>query len=185
MNIKMFLIYIHELINQIEMKRFIIILIALTGAAIGADAQTASEDRMYFAGDRFYMNGIPLNDGEMISLIGEDAYNNEYLSARKKLRTSNTLGYIGGTLMGTGLGLALGNAISTLAYGGDFQARPYIVCGGITVAGLIPTIIHLHLNKAGKETFMRIAERYNEQTGKVMELTLSPAESGFGIALNF
>lgn len=167
------------------MKKLVIILIALAGIAIGADAQTTYDDRLYFSGDRFYLNGMPLNDGELMSILGEDVYNNEYLKARKQIRASNTLGYIGGTLMGTGLGCALGHAISTLAYGGEFQARPYIVYGGITIAGLIPSLIHFNMNKKGKETFTRIAERYNTQTGKVMELTLSPARSGFGIALNF
>lgn len=167
------------------MKRIIIIIAAAFGFAIGMNAQTTYDDRLYFSGDRFYLNGIPLNDGELMSILGEDVYNNEYLKARKQIRTSNTLGYIGGTLMGTGLGCALGNAISTLAYGGEFQARPYIVYGGITIVGLIPTLIHFNMNKKGKETFTRIAERYNTQTGKVMELTLSPARSGFGIALNF
>ena len=41
------------------------------------------------------------------------------------------------------------------------------------------------MSKNGSATYARIAENYNKNTGKVMELTLSPAKSGFGIAINF
>lgn len=168
------------------MKQFFLIFAAMIGFAICTDAQTLNNDgKLYVVNDTFYMNGIPVSDGELVMLLGEDLYNEEYLTARKKLQTSNILGYIGGTLVGTGVGCAAGNAISTLAYGGTFRARPYIVYGCITVAGLIPSLIHFNMNKKGRDAFNRIAATYNKNTGKVMELTVSPASNGFGIALNF
>jgi hypothetical protein len=39
--------------------------------------------------------------------------------------------------------------------------------------------------KNGQTAYMRIAETYNKTTGKVTELTLSPARTGFGLAINF
>lgn len=168
------------------MKRIILIIAALASFALSSFAQSHLTDgQLYVVGEQFYMNGLPLNDGELKDLLGEEMYNDDYLSARKKLRVSNTLGYIGGTLVGTGVGCALGNAISTLAYGGEFYARPYIVYGGIAVIGLIPSILHFSMSRKGMETYARIAETYNKNTGKIMELSISPASSGFGIAFNF
>lgn len=172
--------------KQIDMKRLILIIIAALGFAIGSKAQSYNiDDRLYVVNETFYMNGVPLTEGELFHLLGDEVYNNEYLPASKKLKTSNILGYIGGTLVGTGVGCALGHAISTLAYGGEFYARPYAVYGCITLVGLIPSILHFNMSKKGVSTYASIAESYNKSTGKVMELTLSPASSGFGIALNF
>jgi hypothetical protein len=41
------------------------------------------------------------------------------------------------------------------------------------------------MSRKGMETYARIAETYNKNTGKIMELSISPASSGFGIAFNF
>lgn len=40
-------------------KRMILILIALAGLAIGSEAQVTNDNKLYFAGETFYMNGLP------------------------------------------------------------------------------------------------------------------------------
>ena len=88
--------------KQIDMKRLILIIIAALGFAIGSKAQSYNiDDRLYVVNETFYMNGVPLTEGELFHLLGDEVYNNEYLPASKKLKTSNILGYIGGTLVGT------------------------------------------------------------------------------------
>lgn len=166
------------------MKKLILIIIAFMGFAFGADAQI-NNDKLILSGDTFYMNGLPLNDGELSKVIGADLYNEEYLPAKRKLRTSDTMGYIGATLVGSGIGLLAGQGISDLAYGNEFRARPYIVYGCVAAVGIIPSILYFTLDKKGKEAYTRIAETYNGKTGEIRELTLSPAKNGFGIALNF
>lgn len=168
------------------MKRLLLIIVAVAGFAISADAQFFNnEGKLYVMNDMFYIDGIPLKDGEILNLLGEDVYNEEYLPARNKLRTADVMGYIGATLVGTGVGCAAGQLVATAAYGGEFAARPYIVYGCIAAVGIIPSVLHFTMYKNGSATYARIAENYNKNTGKVMELTLSPAKSGFGIAINF
>ena len=153
------------------MKRLLLIIVAVAGFAISADAQFFNnEGKLYVMNDMFYINGIPLNDGEILNLLGEDVYNEEYLPARNKLRTADVMA---------------GQLVATAAYGGEFAARPYIVYGCIAAVGIIPSVLHFTMSKNGSATYARIAENYNKNTGKVMELTLSPAKSGFGIAINF
>ena len=168
------------------MKRLLAILAFIAGFIFSANAQTTDEtSQLSVSNDRFFINGMPLNDGEILDLLGEDIYNNEYLPARKKLKTANTLGYVGGTIMGLGIGCAAGDLVSSAIYGYEIKAQPYIIYGCITVVGLIPTLIHFQMAKNGHATYARIAETYNKTTGKVTELTLSPAKTGFGLAINF
>ncbi|MBE6241325.1 MAG: hypothetical protein E7115_07530 [Bacteroidales bacterium] len=168
------------------MKRLLLILTTLTGLASVTDAQTNDNaGKIYVLNEKFYMDGIPLNDGELYYFLGEDVYKEEYLPAQKKIRTANTLGYIGGTCMGAGIGLAAGQLISSAVYGFEITAKPYVIYGSITLAGLIPTLVAFSLSKNGNATYARIADSYNKRTGKVLELTLGPASSGFGISLNF
>ena len=62
------------------MKRLLLIIVAVAGFAISADAQFFNnEGKLYVMNDMFYINGIPLNDGEILNLLGEDVYNEEYL----------------------------------------------------------------------------------------------------------
>ena len=66
------------------MKQFFLIFAAMIGFAICTDAQTLNNDgKLYVVNDTFYMNGIPVSDGELVMLLGEDLYNEEYLTARK------------------------------------------------------------------------------------------------------
>lgn len=168
------------------MKRVLTILAFMAGFIFNANAQTADEtSQLNVSNDRFFINGMPLNDGEILDLLGEDIYNNEYLPAKKKLKTANTLGYVGGTIMGIGVGCAAGDLVSSAIYGYKIKAQPYIIYGCITAVGLIPTLIHFHMVKNGQAAYARIAETYNKTTGKVTELTLSPARTGFGLAINF
>ena len=88
------------------MKRLLMILVAVAGFAISAEAQTfGNAGEIYLLDETFYMDGMPLNDGELRYILGEETFNNVYLPARKKLRGANTLGYIGGTLIGAGVGV--------------------------------------------------------------------------------
>lgn len=168
------------------MKRLLTVLVFIVGFIFNANAQTTDEtSQLNVSNDRFFMNGMPLNDGEILDLLGEDVYNNEYLPARKKLKTASTLGYVGGTIMGVGVGCAVGDLVSSALYGYEIKAQSYIVYGCITAVGLIPTLIHFQMTKNGQAAYMRIAETYNKTTGKVTELTLSPARTGFGLAINF
>lgn len=168
------------------MKRLLMIIVALAGFAFCANAQTGYDDsELSIVHDTFCLNGMPLNDGEVLDLLGKDVYENEYLPAKKKLKASGTLGYVGGTLIGVGIGCAVGDLVGKALYGGEFNARSYIAYGCISLAGVIPAIIGARMSRNGMATYARIAESYNKNTGKVIELTLSPAKSGLGIALNF
>lgn len=168
------------------MKRLLLIIVAVAGFAISADAQTfGNAGEIYLLDETFYMDGMPLNDGELRYILGEETFNNVYLPARKKLRGANTLGYIGGTLIGAGVGLAVGDLVSSAVYGYKLTAQPYLIYAGISLVGLIPTFIAMEMSRKGNAAYARIAETYNKETGKVMELTLGPAKSGFGIAFTF
>ncbi len=168
------------------MKRLLTAVTLLVGFIFNTNAQTTDcPSQLNVSNDRFFINGMPLNDGEILDLLGEDIYNNEYLPAKKKLKTANTLGYVGSTIMGLGIGCAAGDLVSSALYGYEIKAQPYIIYGCITVVGLIPTLIHFQMAKNGQAAYMRIAETYNKTTGKVTELTLSPARTGFGLAINF
>ena len=168
------------------MKRLILILIAATGFALNSNAQFIDNGgELYVENNMFYLNGMPLNDGEVLAIIGDDVYNNVYLPARKKIKSAETIGYIGGTMMGVGVGLAAGDLISSALYGTTGDSRRYLVYGGITLVGLIPTLVSFSMVKNGRSAYTRIAETYNKGTGRTTELNLGPASSGLGIALNF
>ena len=168
------------------MKRLLTVVALFVGFIFNTNAQTTDgPSQLNVSNDRFFINGMPLNDGEILDLLGEDIHNNEYLPAKKKLKTASTLGYIGGTIMGLGIGCAAGDLVSSAIYGYEIKAQPYIIYGCITVVGLIPTLIHFKMAKNGQAAYMRIAETYNKTTGKVTALTLSPARTGFGLAINF
>lgn len=159
------------------MKRLLTAVALLVGFIFNVNAQTTDDpSQLNVSNDMFFINGMPLNDGEILDLLGEDIYNNEYLPAKKKLKTANTLGYVGGTIMGLGIGCAAGDLVSSAIYGYEIKAQPYLIYGCITVAGLIPTLIHFKMAKNGQAAYMRIAETYNKTTGKVTELTLSPSK---------
>lgn len=168
------------------MKRFIIIIAAVAGFAFSANAQTYYDDgELSVSHDTFCLNGMPLDDGQVLDLLGKEVYDHEYLPAKKKLKTAGTLEYIGGTMIGFGIGCAIGDLLSNTIYGGELNAKSYITYGCISLAGVVPAIIGSRMSRNGMATYARIAESYNRNTGKVTELTLSPAKSGLGIALNF
>ena len=81
------------------------------------------------------------------AIIGDDVYNNVYLPARKKIKSAETIGYIGGTMMGVGVGLAAGDLVSSALYGTTGDSRRYLVYGGITLVGLIPTLVSFSMVK--------------------------------------
>lgn len=83
------------------------------------------------------------------------------------------------------MGLAVGDLVSSAVYGYKLTAQPYLIYAGISLVGLIPTFIAMEMSRKGNAAYARIAETYNKETGKVMELTLGPAKSGFGIAFTF
>lgn len=179
-------------ISFTTMKRIITTLATVIAACFCATAQqniympTLNENsQLSVVEDIFYVDGVPVTDGTLLYLLGEDVYNNEYLPAKKKFQTAGALGYIGGTIMGIGLGCAAGDLIVSAIYGNPLNGRSYAVYGCVTALGLIPTLIHFQIAKNGRAEYTRIAESYNKNTGKVTGLTLTPARSGFGIAINF
>ena len=122
------------------MKRLLTAVALLAGFIFNANAQTTDDpSQLNVSNDMFFINGMPFNEGEILDLLGEDIYNNEYLPAKKKLKTANRLGYVGGTIMGLGIGCAAGDLVSSALYGYEIKAQPYIIYGCITVVGLIPT----------------------------------------------
>lgn len=172
--------------KDINMKRLFLIIVAVAGFAISAEAQAyGNAGELYLLDETFYMDGIPLNDGDLRYILGEETFNNVYLPARKKLRGANTLAYIGGTFIGAGVGLAVGDLVSSAIYGYELTGKPFLIYGCVSLAGAIPAIIAWQMSKKGNAAYARIAETYNKETGKVMELTLGPAKSGFGIAFTF
>lgn len=91
------------------MKRFIIIIAAVAGFVFSANAQTYYDDgELSVSHDTFCLNSMPLDDGQVLDLLGKEVYDNEYLPAKKKLKTAGTLEYIGGTMIGFGIGCAIG-----------------------------------------------------------------------------
>lgn len=62
------------------MKRLLTAVALLVGFIFNANAQTTDDpSQLNVSNDRFFINGMPLNDGEILDLLGEDIYNNEYL----------------------------------------------------------------------------------------------------------
>lgn len=174
------------------MKRILATLAILFAVCFCASAQentympTFNENsQLYVVNDMFYIDGMPLTDGTLLYLLGEDVYNNEYLPAQQKFKTAGAVGYIGGTIMGIGIGCAAGDLIVSAIYGNPLNGRSYAIYGCVTAIGLIPTLIAFHMEKNGRAAYANIAETYNKNTGKVTALTLSPARSGLGIAINF
>ena len=174
------------------MKRILTTLATVVAFCFCASAQQSTfmpalneNSQMYVMDNVFYIDGMPVSDGTLLYLLGEDVFNNEYLPAKKKFETAGIIGYIGGTIMGIGLGCAAGDLLVSAIYGTQLNGRSYAIYGCVTAIGLIPTLIHFHMAKKGEAEYTRIAETYNKNTGKVTGLTLSPARSGFGIAINF
>lgn len=74
------------------MKRIITTLATVIAACFCATAQqqniympTLNENsQLSVVEDIFYVDGVPVTDGTLLYLLGEDAYNNEYLPAKKK-----------------------------------------------------------------------------------------------------
>jgi len=53
------------------------ILVAVAGFAISAEAQTyGNAGEIYLLDETFYMDGMPLNDGELRYILGEETFNN-------------------------------------------------------------------------------------------------------------
>ena len=55
------------------MKRLMLIIAALASFALSSFAQSHLTDgQLYVVDEQFYMNGLPLNDGELKALLGEE-----------------------------------------------------------------------------------------------------------------
>jgi hypothetical protein len=95
-------------------------------------------------------------------------------------RSANTLSYIGGGLIGFGIGYALGDLAASLITGKRSNGAVYITCGCISLIGV--PFYAIGMNKAKKA----IAS-YNSSHGYSFrpELDFGVQANGVGFALNF
>ena len=90
-----------------------------------------------------WMDGNKLSDDDVLGILGEETYN-IYSKARKQIRIGETTTTIGGTLLGTGIGYAIGGFLASRMLGNKESASDYLIKGGIiAVIGTIPLAIGL------------------------------------------
>lgn len=127
-----------------------------------------------------WMDGNKLSDDDVLGILGEETYN-IYSKARKQIRIGETTTTIGGTLLGTGIGYAIGGFLASRMLGNKESASDYLIKGGIiAVIGTIPLAIGLPVMKKGCKKLESIADNYRNENPHG---TLSFGATGSGIGL--
>ena len=171
------------------MKHFILILGLIVGSVATANAQYAKTGEMKSRGSKIIVDGEKLTSQQAAKLFSDFAGEEmgvAYLKNRKAYRTGVTLSIVGPVAFGVGSVAYVVGALMTL----DSNLLPFseivhytgatMATGGVlmTVAGIPTAAVYRHrIKKATAE--------YNSAVASKPIVTISPARSGIGIAMNF
>lgn len=142
----------------------------MTSLTMNAQVSTSNSD-FEFRGGKFYQNGIEISSEQLSYLIGHEAFDNQYVPA-KKMRTAGIACLSAGsavTAAGVGLmiyGIIDGNSDNGSAFGGMVA----VGTGGITAA----------VGAAAAITGGILMSSANKKMKK-----LHPASSGIGLTMAF
>ena len=182
------------------MKKFALfcgLVAALLCLAQNASAQYAGpihRNGAYLADAR----GNILSNPEVLTLVGEQVYNETYVGAVKQWKTGRTLLWTG--LIGTGAGIAgvfVGakmvaenahqDGAGNMVYDNEDKAKTgaAILAGGyvLSAVGGVLLDIGIPLSIIGKKRLNWVADDYNARKGLTYQIGATP--SGVGFALNF
>ena len=142
------------------------------------------------------MRGNILSDQEVLTLVGEQVYDETYVGASKQRKTGKTLIWsgIGGLVGGAVLyGVGLNKAQITTSNTKEemekaFQDNPGsagMILGGtlLMAAGSVLLDIGIPVSIIGKKRLNWVADDYNARKGLTYQIGATP--SGVGFALNF
>lgn len=166
------------------MKKILTIII-LSLAAITADAQKinpadAPEGQMVFNGS-YWMDGVRLNDNILKTMVGEEAFKEDYLKAKRMYRFGNSI-----TCVGIGIvALGAGDMILESIVNEHGNVRDNIRTGlFISGTGLVVTAVGLPLMLVGKKKSIGFTNRFNNGAYDP-QLSFGATSQGLGVALEF
>lgn len=146
-------------------------------AACAGVAQTSELSRFSMRGGIMYYDGYIATEEMLRGSFPEELYR-PYIKGNKLAST-------GSTLIGSGLGLMLGGALSALIYNNRAASDIGLAFVGIGVVVMIPGVpLAIVGTKRSKNAAEAMGE-YTHQYAKAPSMYLSTASSGFGLALNF
>ena len=157
-------------------------------AALLCLTQNANAQYARKGADLVSQNGFTLSDQEIISIVGNDVFDQTVVGARKQYKAGK--GLITGGVLGICAGLAGAvytgyNNDLTTAVGDDASiAALYLGSTALTSAGGAALSGGIILKTIGKKRLDWVAEEVNRVSGNVT-LNVGATPNGFGIALNF
>ena len=163
-------------------------------AALLCLTQNANAQYARKGADLVSQNGFTLSDKEIISIVGNDVFDQTVVGARKQYKAGK--GLITGGVLGICAGLAgavytgykagkAGYNDLTTAVGDDASiAALYLGSTALTSAGFAALSGGIVLKTIGKKRLDWVAEEVNRVSGNVT-LNVGATPNGFGIALNF
>lgn len=118
------------------MKKVIFTLVFMVVASFASNAQVASSNSSFeFRGGKFYQDGTVIAPEQLSSIFGADAYNNQYLPAKKKRSAGVVCLSAGSAVAAIGAGVLIyGIASGTSESGSAFGGMVAVGAGGITAA---------------------------------------------------
>lgn len=131
-----------------------------------------------------WMGGEQLSSGDIISLFGQDTYE-AYDKARRQISNGSIMVTTGATMLGVGIGYALGRFIASRITGNHESVKESLVTGGIVAAvGAIPLAVGIPIARKGEKNLESIAAGYSE--GSVAgTLSIGTTPNGIGLCFRF
>ena len=138
-------------------------------------------------------NGITLSDSDVLNLIGDEIYNETYLSAKRQCKVGRTLIWSGAAGMAVGMGMMMwGQELYTdspymQGIGTEKEGKIGLaLClGGLLLnsVGSAALDVGIPLSIIGKKRLDWIADNYNG--GSDLTLQVGAAPNGFGLTVRF
>ena len=163
-------------------------------AALLCLTQNANAQYARKGADLVSQNGVTLSDQDIMSIVGNDVFDQTVIGARKQYKAGK--GLITGGIIGIGAGLA-GSVLSGVkaANDGYKDFETAVENDGAVLAMYLGSVAALSLGSAaltagiplkiiGKKRLDWVAEEANRVSGNV-SLNVGATPNGFGIALNF
>ena len=163
-------------------------------AALLCLTQNANAQYARKGADLVSQNGVTLSDQDIMSIVGNDVFDQTVIGARKQYKAGK--GLITGGIIGIGAGLA-GSVLSGVkaANDGYKDFETAVENDGAVLAMYLGSVAALSLGSAaltagiplkiiGKKRLDWVAEEANRVSGNV-SLNVGATPHGFGIALNF